>query len=78
MWAVRNSVYRNIEICSVTEIMYEELEAIANLKFGEAVERISRERLGKLSAQIADLAARKPPLLTSWFYRPFFPVKFRN
>jgi hypothetical protein len=38
--------------------MYEDLEAIANLKFGEVVERLSRERQAKLSAQIANLAAR--------------------
>jgi len=38
--------------------MYEDLEAIANLKFGEVVERLARERQGKLSAQIASLAAR--------------------
>src|SRR5260370_39321616 len=49
---------RNSATCSFIENMYEDLEAIANLKFGEVVERISRERQGKLSAQIADLAAR--------------------
>ena len=38
--------------------MYEDLEAIANLKFGEVVERASHERQAKLSAQMADLAAR--------------------
>jgi len=38
--------------------MYEDLEAIANLKFGEVVERASRENGAKLSAAIAVLAGR--------------------
>ena len=38
--------------------MYDELEPIANLRFGEVVDRISQEAQTKLSAQIADLAAR--------------------
>jgi len=38
--------------------MFEDLEAIANLKFGKVIERVSSEGQGKLSAQIADLAAR--------------------
>ncbi|SRR5260370_41971184 len=38
--------------------MYEDLEPIASLKFGEAVERASRENGAKLSAAAADLAGR--------------------
>lgn len=38
--------------------MYEDLEAIAGLKFGEVVERISREGQANLSSQIASLAGR--------------------
>jgi hypothetical protein len=38
--------------------MYEDLEPIANLKFGEVVERVSRENGAKLSAAIADLGRR--------------------
>src|SRR5258706_13655351 len=37
--------------------MYEDLEPIANLKFGELVERVSREN-GAKSAAIAELAGR--------------------
>jgi hypothetical protein len=38
--------------------MYEDLEPIANLRFGEVVERLSREGQEKVSARIAALAAR--------------------
>src|SRR6267143_2938846 len=38
--------------------MYEDLEPIANLKFGEVVERVSRERQASLSAAMSDLARR--------------------
>jgi hypothetical protein len=38
--------------------MYEDLESIANLKYGEVVERVARENGAKLSAAIADLAGR--------------------
>src|SRR5882672_115480 len=38
--------------------MYEDLEPIANLKFGEVVERVSRERRASLSAAISDLTSR--------------------
>ena len=38
--------------------MYEDLEPIASLKFGEAVEQISREGQQHLSSTIADLSAR--------------------
>jgi len=41
-----------------TNSMYEDLEAIANLKYGEAVEKITRDAQTGLSAQIADLAGR--------------------
>jgi hypothetical protein len=38
--------------------MYEDLEPIVNLKYGEVVERVSRENGPKLSAAIADLGRR--------------------
>ncbi len=38
--------------------MYEDLESIASLKFGELVERVSAENRAKLSGAIADLAGR--------------------
>jgi len=38
--------------------MYEDLEPIVNLKFGEVVERVARENGAKLSAAIADLGRR--------------------
>ena len=38
--------------------MHEDLEPIANLKYGQVVEHASKEGQTKLSAQMADLAAR--------------------
>lgn len=38
--------------------MYEDLEPIASLKYGEVIEKISREGQTELSAQIANLAGR--------------------
>jgi hypothetical protein len=38
--------------------MYEDLEPIVSLKFGEVVERVARENGAKLSAAIADLGRR--------------------
>ncbi len=37
--------------------MYEDLEPIANLKYGQVIERVSREQQGQLSAEVAKLAA---------------------
>jgi len=38
--------------------MYEDLETVANLRFGKMVEQVSREREAELSKTIAELSSR--------------------